>query len=802
MSYKKPAVTVIQEFQSQQPTVAAFNLPVVAVGPAYQLVDNDLLGTFSGAEREYPYASLMGGAKVDLEVLADDEVYKVTKKPVTVSIKNAEVEILAGSQTGAFDGIVLKDGTRFSKVLPGDVVVISEKKNITIVEQRADGQSSSDVNKKNRLVGSFESVKIGDKVIVTGGSNTIPGEYVVISKPTDALIVLNGNINDGADNSTNVGYSIVGDRGTKNKGNYIVRSMNTDGSINLTSHVVEKETMVYFEIRRKIAEVALTRDATSGFSVTSENIKIAGDIKTVDNFRIVGGKVYASYRAMRNDLSGKTYAMTGTSGVAAFFGESQIHPANPLAFAAQKLCENTTTEINVLGIDNDVDESIAYGYAADVLKRTNMYAIVLLTQSPVVHGNYKAHVVEMSDPLVKKSRVVIFNRKLVTETSLQGETTTIDSIDTDRVIVNTNVDGILSAQNLDQLSDTTPDQFLNVQLGDTVIVTGGTNAAIGNYTVKAKMSNNSIKLDRSAGNGDCSDLQYYIVRKDGISADGKKLYDSKATFVESGVTPGCFLKMGTKLVKITNVISNKEIEFTQLPGITSLVPSITYSIVNVLTRKEQAEVIAGYSRSFASRRCVHVWPDILLAPVGPSTERLPGFYAGCAIGAMTSGLPTQQGFTNLGISGFTGLEHSSVYFEDSHLDIIADGGTMIIAQDTPGAQLYCRHQLTTDRSTIKFQEYSVTKNVDFAEKYLYSAYGAYIGKFNIIDTTLDTLKTVAKSVITFLKDKTKREGIGGVIKNGVLKECAENPDQIDSVKMRFGLDFPIPLNDLEITMEV
>ncbi|NDD05470.1 MAG: hypothetical protein EB078_11230, partial [Proteobacteria bacterium] len=69
MAYRRPAVTVIQEFIGLVPALAPFTLPTVAVGPCYQLVDNDLVGTYSGVQRDYEFASMMPGAHPDIQPL-------------------------------------------------------------------------------------------------------------------------------------------------------------------------------------------------------------------------------------------------------------------------------------------------------------------------------------------------------------------------------------------------------------------------------------------------------------------------------------------------------------------------------------------------------------------------------------------------------------------------------------------------------------------------------------------------------------------------------------------------------------
>jgi hypothetical protein len=200
---------------------------------------------------------------------------------------------------------------------------------------------------------------------------------------------------------------------------------------------------------------------------------------------------------------------------------------------------------------------------------------------------------------------------------------------------------------------------------------------------------------------------------------------------------------------------------------------------------------------------VLTFPDIVKIPVGNIIRPLPGYFLNCAIGALTTGLPTQQGFTNLGMSVFTGVVHSSKYFDTEQLNIIADGGVMIFVQDVlDQSALYVRHQLTTDRSAIKFQEYSVTKNVDFIAKFIRDNQKQFIGQYNIVDSTLDDLKTSAKGIISFLTEKTVRPKIGGVIKGGILKYVSADLVNIDRVNERFELDIPVPLNGIDVTLVV
>jgi hypothetical protein len=721
--YRRPAVTVIQEFTGLVPALAQFSLPTVVVGPAYQLVSDDMLGSYSAALQVYAYASVMAGAVVDAEPAVAGEMFPATKKPVSVKFTKAEIMVLELAATG--------DG--------------------------------SDVNFSDVTVDQFAGIVAGDILVVVGGAND---------------------------------------------GRYVVRSKTDANNLVLQSPLPSALTGMSYKIHRAVSEIVLQ---PSQFTADSAAVTLGASIDVVigaASFQIMSGTVKASYRALRNDLSGSVVEYSRLSDVQAQFGVDQITPANPLAFGLSMMLQNTTTPVNGLGLDGAAvsNEVLSFQNAADVLALTEMYAIVPLSQNPVVAQLFKSHVEGLSQPDAKKERVAIVNRLLISSETMMPASTLVSTVAGSRIIVNTQTDGAGALANPAVLNDATVDQFMNVQLGDMVVVTGGTNAVVGDYPVASKASSNQLTVTGSIFTGACTDLAYYIVRQDGLGADGQTFYDRNAAFLSSLVVAGMTLEiMAGPLLgsyKIASVSSDKQLMLAQVPGVTSLKAGLEYRITRVMTKTEQANVMKGYSASLGSRRVVNVWPDVLQAPVGQTIYDVPGFYGACAIGAMTSGLPTQQGFTNLSVSGFLGLKHSTGYFDDAQLDIIADGGTLIFAQAGDQQPLYVRHQLTTDRSAIKFQEYSITKNVDFIAKFLRQTYAPFIGKYNIVETTMDELRGTAKAAITFLKEDTRLPRIGGVIRSGQLTVLEQHPTQIDTVRMRFKLDIPVPLNNLDITIEV
>lgn len=819
MAYRRPGVTVTQEFAAAAPALAAFALPCVAVGPAYQIVDNDEVGTYSGVEQSYAYASLQGGAIVDDAFPIEDDPYPAIRKNISLSLSNVVLEIVASATTGAGTGTAFTDATtdKFLDVVAGDKIVIEEALGVTIVAAQTDGVTSDLAGQRNRLTagtaGQFSEVKIGDSVIVTGGTNTVTGTFTVTAVVSADVVAVDSDINDGVGPATDVAYSITGDRGVANAGTYTVREVVDVNTLTLQSPLSENESPITYSIIRELStDVSVTRLetlASTGFTADDSSITLPLGYQ-VDGFDVTSADVLVSYRALRTDLASEVRSYADINAIEAVFGVGQIVPSNPLPYALSKMKDNTVTAVRGLGLSADyvTDEALAYTKAADVLGLTDVYALNPLTQNGAVHQALANHVTQYSDPERKLERVVLINSEFISTLLLQDEATTSDSLTGARTVVAQQLDGDGADTAPTILNDATADQFANVEAGDSVTITGGTGVTAGTYLVASKQSSNQITLDTAfILTGTPTDIQYYIQRKDGISADGLNLYDRDAEFLTNGVAAGHYIEILTGsykgLFKIGTVLSEKEVQFSEaILGITSLETAVNYQVIRDLTTDEIADNISGYSSAFANRRVVHVWPDTVQAPQGNTVVDLPGYFAGGAIAALTEGLPSQQGFTNLLLAGFIGIKHSNGYFREEQLNVIADGGTLILIQEGPSQPLLVRHQLTTNRTSIKFQEYSVTKNVDFIAKFLRNTFAGPIGKYNIVETTLDYLKTVAESSIKFLRDGTKRPYIGGVIRSGSLQQLEESTDQIDTVNMRFGMSVPIPLNHIDITIEV
>ena len=117
----------------------------------------------------------------------------------------------------------------------------------------------------------------------------------------------------------------------------------------------------------------------------------------------------------------------------------------------------------------------------------------------------------------------------------------------------------------------------------------------------------------------------------------------------------------------------------------------------------------------------------------------------------------------------------------------------ILIQDAQGAPVICRHQLSTDTTSIETRELSITKVVDFTAKFMRAGLRNFIGRSNITQGFLDNLSTVVQGQLNFLIE-------GGVLIGADVNNLIQDADAPDTVLIDVTLDVPFPANYIRLTL--
>ena len=243
------------------------------------------------------------------------------------------------------------------------------------------------------------------------------------------------------------------------------------------------------------------------------------------------------------------------------------------------------------------------------------------------------------------------------------------------------------------------------------------------------------------------------------------------------------------------VLTDEEVRLVAGPASAINVPS-RFEVWHTNTKDEQASAVATFAGSFSNRRVRVVFPDQL----GNGGVMMDGIYGACATAGLRSGVNYHQGLTNVEISGFDDITRTTEDFNGRQLDIMANNGVWIITQDVETGEVYTRHQLTTDMSTLNFREDSLVSNLDAISYYCLRFFrnARYIGRRNITPGLLAQLESDFRGQIEYLKIATDVPGLGPQLIDGTLESLEVHPVLEDRVVATILVDLPAPFNVLEI----
>mgnify|MGYP006282795933 CR=1 FL=1 len=295
-------------------------------------------------------------------------------------------------------------------------------------------------------------------------------------------------------------------------------------------------------------------------------------------------------------------------------------------------------------------------------------------------------------------------------------------------------------------------------------------------------------------------------RMDGAdgATDSTGLVFTSATggFNDNGVIAGDYVVLADERARILRVDSDTQVTLVS-PGLTASQSGLSFDIESkALDKTEQAQWVAAYSSAFASRRVYHIWPPSYNSDytdwdgtVIDSAELDGYFYCAQAVAQAQQFYP-QTPHTNQPLVDTRSLNYSNEYFTPTQLNIMAGGGTYIIAQDEEDTAPYCRMQCSTDVSTIEKRELSITKAVDHTAKFMRTVLRRFIGKNNITPQFLKQITMIADTVIARQVDDKV------LLQNSKVTRVEQDENQADQVIIEVELDVPYPVNYIKVKLVI
>jgi hypothetical protein len=599
----------------------------------------------------------------------------------------------------------------------------------------------------------------------------------------------------------------------------------------------------HWYIERQINDVKID---SSFVSHNGNIVKIAGGVTlpvTGQGTKPVAYAIaYEAYRSLRQDLVDLD-TIESEADILSKIG--RIDARNPLAAGCFVALENTTSVVQFVGVLSD-DLPGHVTVRDHISARPDVYAIIPMTTDVSIFAMWNSDCVGLALPdnvrgRPQRFRVVIGNGTLPVNKTIIQPSTTGQSIQLAGSAPTALTKVVLTGVADLVVGGVIPTDILRVTISSAL-----GDIALGDYPIASVESATTIEVSTTtpfAGAGTLN-ITAAIMHADGttvriasaaltgvITSAGDDLYlilkDPSGTFVASGVAAGDLIKIPvdpnaaitstsvfTTLV-VNNVISDQRLQIVNngqdSPTVQNELPhgvkriggalvgltAVSYEIVRTLSKSQQVTELVAVAQSFNSKRTILVWPDKCdVAGVTGGTKQ-PGYYLACAVGGMTAGLPSQQGFTNLGIAGVAQIYDANTYFTDTQLTDLSNGGWYVFAQQTTTSLPYTIHQLTTDPSTLESGEFSVVKNFDFVSLFFVDILEDFLGQYNV---TVDTLTQLHGALITgsqllLLRTVAK---IGAPLTSFSITALDVSPTSADRVLVYCAIGLPKPLNVIEL----
>lgn len=482
-------------------------------------------------------------------------------------------------------------------------------------------------------------------------------------------------------------------------------------------------------------------------------------------YPVKSADLYVTYRELQTGFSDSFHSLYGASEVAKTLGA--VDPDNPLAMGVYMAALNAANDdgdeappVYFMAVPTD-----DYNGYAEVLNAATLteraYVFAPTTQDGAVLELLRNHVLEMSVKTVKKWRIAAASETVPDTVQRLGPSTNLRGTPYYAIPLSTSGTGASAKDSFNQFR---------------IVANGATNAP--NEDVNLRSSNKVVEGD-------------VIKFRPHNDAWQEEIWDEYVvTKVINKNTVEVKRRIGTGPIEIPA-------DWTETSGYYGPAQIEAY---HVYTDLESAELVASTSRHLATRRMVNVFPPTFETNGVLVTN---GSFAACAVAGLISSTEPQQPITNMSIRGIDNVPSIRKY-TNSELDVMAAGGTFIVAQDLPDDVVYVRHQITTayKDGNLNTAELSITKNVDSISYAFADVFRPYYGKYNITPELIAILENLAGQLISQFGGSTSVYGPQLITENTSIRYVRQNALMKDHVDVAIRLGVPYPCNNIDIVLTV
>jgi hypothetical protein len=280
-----------------------------------------------------------------------------------------------------------------------------------------------------------------------------------------------------------------------------------------------------------------------------------------------------------------------------------------------------------------------------------------------------------------------------------------------------------------------------------------------------------------------------------------------ATFLSQGVHPGQLVELEdaghsstVRQFYITYVITNTQVEIlSRNPDGVGNLATGAHTAVKIVTANFTAEdkknALVATATGIAERRVALVEPDHAVFTVNAVDYTLDGSYLATSICAMYSIHDPGTPLSNTDVPGVKSVSNSDDVFNESQLQELVSAGVMIVVQPNKLAAPYIRHQVSTDTSDAKKQEWSFTHNVDSFARALRKNINPILGKNNLTEEFVRKLEVIVHSTTAFFVEQKR-------FTNPQIADVGISSTVPNALAVAMSADFPGVANNVDIVLTV
>lgn len=759
MAYQRPMVTVDQNM-TITPTSIERDQPAFVFGPNYELHrysdDSEKAGTqaekaYAGAQIEFGYPNVIDGEAVDkgyTKLFGDNVVVQLadlTPEGAVASLPEENVEKALRDINGGYTQLLF----------PGKIFV----------------NRDTDGNPVTRDASLPRNLSVGDLLVVSYKETGTGAPTEMIRTKVVSVKYYASQFNLDSDSS------FEGVAGT-----LVTVEDALPETVNLTSvKVALADVFNGVEFTRKNEakfaagvtdpgyqwEQPVANDGSAilvdddgnkfyGIRVNELNVEVKSFFEEPEYCKVLFADLFVTYRELVTSYADTLHSLVGSTEVANVLGK--VHPDNPLAMGVYMAALNSTTDdgteappIYFMAVPSD-DEA---GYDA-VLNRASLtdrvYIMAPTTRDEAILEKVRSHCLDMSAKTVKQWRIATVSTEVPS---------TVDR--------------------LNAKMDPQGDDFLAIPVSDAGIATG-----LAKYNKFRVVKS----LDNPNGSSDTAFRSTLVV----------------GDTVRFNFRPNAWGEESCDTYTVTKIVNNYTVEVKGSIDVSELTPLADnykpsrIEVFHTFTAAESAEEIAKVSKALASRRMYNIFPSVF----GMDGVTMTGEFAACAVAGLISATEPQQPITNVTVRGVDDIPMVYQTFNKTQLDLIASGGTFIIAQDLPNDLVYVRHQISTayPDGNLNTAELSITKNVDNISYAFAETFRPYYGKYNITPDLIATLSNLASTLISDFAGGSSLYGPQLIAENTEILYVRQNELMKDHVDIAIRLGVPYPCNNIDIVLTV